>query len=113
MVRIKYTPERGDIVWLDFDPQSGREQKGKRPAIVISPKEYNKKVGLGLFCPITSITKNYPFEVKIENKKINGVILADQIKNLDWTARDIEFAAKAPDNVVEEVIEKIKVLILE
>jgi len=91
MVTKEYIPERGDIVWINFDPQSGHEQKGKRPAIVLSPKEYNKKVGLGLFCPITSKIKNYPFEVEISSKKINGVVLSDQIKSFDWRTREIEF----------------------
>ena len=113
MVKEKYIPERGDIVWLNFNPGSGHEQKGKRPALVISPKGYNEKVGLGLFCPITSKVKNYPFEVKIENEKINGVVLADQIKSLDWKTREIEFISKATFDKVNEIIDKISVLIFE
>ena len=113
MVTKKYIPERGDIVWLNFDPQSGHEQKGKRPAIVISPKEYNEKTGLGLFCPITSKVKNYPFEVKIESKKINGVVLSDQIKSLDWKTRKIEFIGKTKSENIKEIINKISVLIIE
>jgi len=111
MVKKKYTPERGDVVWLNFDPQSGHEQKGKRPAVVISPKEYNEKVGLGLFCPITSKVKNYPFEVKIQNEKIEGVILSDQIKSLDWKSRKIEFISKITTKEIDEVISKINVLL--
>jgi mRNA interferase MazF len=111
MVKKKYSPERGDIVWLNFDPQSGHEQKGKRLAVVISPKEYNEKVGLGLFCPITSKSKNYPFEVKITNKKIDGVILSDQIKSLDWKTREIEFITKITSEEVGEIIDKIGVLL--
>jgi mRNA interferase MazF len=113
MVKEGYVPERGDIVWLNFNPGSGHEQKGKRPAVVISPKGYNEKVGLGLFCPITSKTKNYPFEVKIENEKINGVALADQIKSLDWKTREIEFIKKETSEKVNEIIDKISVLIFE
>jgi mRNA interferase MazF len=113
MVKKKYSPERGDIVWLNFDPQSGHEQKGKRPAVVISPKEYNEKVGLGLFCPITSKKKNYPFEVKIVNKKIDGVILSDQIKSLDWKTRDIEFITKISSEEINEITNKISVLLFE
>jgi mRNA interferase MazF len=113
MVIKNYIPERGDIVWLNFDPQCGHEQKGKRPAIVLSPKEYNKKVGLGLFCPITSKVKNYPFEVKISNMKINGVVLSDQIKSFDWRTRDIEFIAKETSEKVEEIINKFSVLLFE
>ena len=112
-MKKKYIPERGDIVWLDFNPQSGHEQKGNRPAFVISPKEYNEKTGLGLFCPITSVIKNYPFEVKIENKKINGVVLTDQIKSLDWESRKIEFIVKETKEKIDEVIDKIAVLLLE
>ena len=111
MVAKHYIPNRGDIVWLNFDPQSGHEQKGKRPAIVISPKEYNAKVGLALFCPMTSKIKNYPFEVKIENEKIGGVILSDQIKSLDWKTREIEFIFKETPEKVSEIISKINALI--
>ena len=113
MVKKKYTPERGDIVWLNFDPGSGYEQRGKRPAVVVSPKEYNEKTGLGLFCPITSKIKNYPFEVKVENTKITGVVLADQIKSLDWKTRNIEFIAKESPENISEIINKISVLFLE
>jgi len=113
MVRKKYVPERGDIVWMNFDPQAGREQRGKRPALVISPKGYNEKVGLGLFCPITSKIKNYPFEVEIEGGKINGAVLSDQIKSFDWRTRNIEFIAKADPDSISEVINKIGVLIFE
>jgi mRNA interferase MazF len=111
MVRKRYIPERGDIVWLNFNPQSGHEQGGKRPAIVISPKEYNEKTWLGLFCPITSKVKNYPFEVSIANKRIDGVVLADQIKNLDWKARTVEFIIKAGSEKTDEIIDKISVLL--
>jgi mRNA interferase MazF len=113
MVMERYIPERGDIVWLNFNPGSGHEQKGKRPAVVISPKGYNEKVGLGLFCPITSKIKNYPFEVKIENNNINGVVLADKIKSLDWKTREIEFIAKETHEKMNEIIDNISVLIFE
>ena len=113
MVKKKYSPQRGDIVWLNFNPQSGHEQKGKRPAAVISPKEYNEKTGLGLFCPITSKIKDYPFEVKIANEKINGAVLSDQIKSLDWKAREIEFIAKMTSEKTNEIINKISVLLFE
>jgi mRNA interferase MazF len=113
MVKNTYTPNRGDIVWLNFDPQKGHEQKGKRPAIVVSSKEYNDKVHLGLFCPITSQEKKYPFEVKITSKKIKGVVLSDQIKSFDWTKRDIEYITKAKEEEINEVVEKINILINE
>jgi mRNA interferase MazF len=111
MVRPTYVPARGDIVWLDFNPQLGHEQRGRRPALTISPKSYNEKVGLGLFCPITGKTKNFPFIVGIAGNKINGSILSDQIKSLDWTERNIEFIEKAEDQLTEEVIERVLVLI--
>ena len=111
MVRRTYVPARGDIVWLDFNPQLGHEQRGRRPALTISPKSYNEKVGLGLFCPITSKTKNFPFIVGISGNKINGSILSDQIKSLDWTERNVEFIEKAEDQFMEEVIERVLVLI--
>ena len=113
MVKKLYVPERGDIVWLNFDPQAGHEQRGKRPAVVISPKEYNEKTGLGVFCPITSKIKNYPFEVKIDSKKISGVVLSDQIKSLDWKSRDIELILKGNLEMVKEIVEKISVLLFE
>lgn len=107
-----YAPDRGDIVWLNFTPQSGHEQAGKRPAFVVSPAVYNKKVGLALFCPITSQVKGYPFEVSIpEGCGIHGVILSDQLKSLDWNTRNAKFIVKSPVLITEEVIRKITTLI--
>jgi len=106
-----YTPEKGDIVWLDFTPQLGHEQRGRRPAIVLSKKAYNQKIGLALFCPITSKEKGYPFEVKIVGKKINGCVLSDQIKSLDWTERNIEYIEESKKEIIEEIIEKIELMI--
>jgi len=107
-----YCPDSGDLVWLDFNPQSGHEQKGRRPAIVLSPINYNTKVGLALFCPITSQIKGYPFEVLLpESLNIYGVIISDQIKSLDWKVRNVEFISKAPKYVIEETINKFSTLI--
>lgn len=111
MVAKNYIPNRGDIVWLEFDPQLGHEQKGKRPALVLSPLAYNEKVGLALFCPITSHEKGYPFEVKINGKMISGVVLSDQVKSFDWKSRNAKFVSKIKDSELVEVIEKIKTLI--
>lgn len=113
MVKSKsYIPDKGDMVWLSFDPQSGHEQAGRRPALVLSPLVYNEKTDLAIVCPITSQVKGYPFEVKIpENLEINGVILSDQIKNLDWKTRNAEFIGKLPKIVLSEVINKLNVLI--
>ena len=109
---MAYVPERGDLVWLIFNPQAGHEQAGRRPAVVISPKEYNGKVGLALFCPITSLVKGYPFEVKIpEDLPVSGVILADQVKSLDWHARQIKKIDELPQEIVQELLQKIRVLV--
>jgi mRNA interferase MazF len=105
-----YVPARGDIVWLDFNPQSGHEQAGRRPALVISPQGYNGKVGLALFCPITSHTKGYPFEVQITLEKKQSVILADQIKSLDWRQRNAKFIARADESALTVALQKIAVL---
>ncbi len=111
MVKKIYIPERCDIVWLDFDPAKGHEQKGRRPAFVLSSLKYNSKIGLVLVCPITSIVKNYPFEINLINKKINGVILSDQIKSFDWKRRNIEFISKTEEDIYLKVIKKLKTLI--
>jgi mRNA interferase MazF len=113
MVKSKsYIPERGDIVWLDFTPQSGHEQRSRRPAATISPKSYNAKTNLALFCPITSQVKDYPFEVSVQSKyKINGVILSDQIKSLDWNTRNAEFIDCLDEETMDELIAKVRTLI--
>jgi len=108
----KYVPKRGDIVWLNFNPQVGHEQMGKRPALVLSPAEYNQKTSLAIFCPITSKEKGYPFEVKIDGKKISGAVLSDQIKSLDWTVRQAEFIELIEKSALKEVEDNIKLLIL-
>jgi mRNA interferase MazF len=109
---MSYTPERGDIVWLNFTPQAGHEQRGTRPALVLSPVAYNKKTGLALCCPITSSIKGYPFEVLIDSKKINGAVLSDHLKNLDWKVRKVKFIEKARGKVIAECLAKISALIL-
>jgi mRNA interferase MazF len=107
-----YTPNRGDIVWIDFNPQAGHEQAGRRPALILSPTNYNSKVGLAVLCPITSKKKGYPFEVLLpENVSVNGVVLSDQVKNLDWKIRDIEFICKLDSQSVEEVLERLYTLL--
>lgn len=109
---MSYVPNRGDLVWLNFDPQAGHEQAGKRPAVVISPLAYNQKVGLALFCPITNQIKGYPFEVAIPGHfKIKGVVLSDQVKSLDWRARRAEFIDHLPQATMDELLNKIKTLI--
>ncbi len=107
----KYIPDRGDLVWVDFNPTKGHEQEGQRPAFVVSPKIYNEKVGLALLCPITSKIKNYPFEVVLNGKHIAGAILTDQIRSFDWHARHVKKIETAKDIVIEEVKSKILTLI--
>jgi len=109
---MSYIPEQNDIIWLNFSPQAGREQANRRPAIVLSPYEYNAKVRLVLVCPITSKVKNYPFEVNIPvGLSISGVVLADQVKSLDWQIRQAEFICKAPDVLTAMVMAKFMPLL--
>ena len=111
MVAAAYIPNRGDVVWLNFSPQKGHEQAGVRPALVMSPRAYNAKSGLMLACPITSKVKGYPFEVRIHTKKINGAILADQLKSLDWQQRKASFVEQAPDSELGQAQALIEALI--
>lgn len=107
-----YTPKRGDVIWLQFKPQTGREQSGRRPALVLSHEDYNRVVGLGVFCSITSKEKGYPFEVKLPNGlEIEGVILADQIKSLDWKKRNAEYICSVDEPTIEKVINLINKMI--
>lgn len=104
---MEYVPERGDVVWITFNPQAGR-----RPALVVSPGAYNGKAGLALFCPITRQTKGYAFEVAIpEGQAVNGVVLTDQIKSLDWRARQAEYADTLPDEVTNGVLDRVMLLL--
>ena len=112
MRKSSYVPERGDVVWLDFDPQAGHEQAGRRPAFVLSPATYNGKTGLMLCCPITSQVKGYPFEVAVgKNAMVQGVILSDQVKSLDWQARKAEKKGKVSKPVMEEVTAKVRAIL--
>ena len=112
MVDPSYMPDRGDIVWLAFSPQAGHEQAGHRPALVLSPRSYNEKSSLALFCPITSRVKGYPFEVALPDEgAVAGVVLSDQVRSLDWRARRARFATQAPTHVVSEVREKLALLV--
>jgi mRNA interferase MazF len=109
-----YLPERGDIVWLQFDPQTGHEQSVRRPALVLSPKPYNTKVGLAIFCPVTSRIKGYPFEVELpERLGIEGAVLVDQVKSLDWRARKAKKLGRLPSSLLKEVFAKIRPLLID
>lgn len=111
MVTIKYIPGKGDLVWLNFTPQAGHDQAGKRPALVLSPREYNKKTGLMIACPITSKVKGYPFEVTVHAQQIEGVVLSDQVKNLDWKQRKVSFIEEVLPEILEQVQEKLLLLL--
>jgi mRNA interferase MazF len=107
-----YVPERGDIVWITLNPQAGHEQAGRRPAVVLSPSSYNGKVGLAVLCPITNQIKGYPFEVLIPpGLPVSGAVLADQVKNLDWRARNADPIGRLPDDVVTDVLAKVRALL--
>ncbi len=100
----KYIPQQGDIVYLDFNPQSGHEQKGKRPALIMSNSIFNSHVGLTFACPITNTDRNYPFHIKLENHKITGFVMCEQMKSLDYNTRKISFVEKAESEVVETAL---------
>jgi mRNA interferase MazF len=108
----QYVPERGDIVWLQIEPQAGDEQAGLRPAMVLSPRAYNERTGLALCCPITNQVKGYPFEVALPTGlRVTGVVLADQIKSLDWRARKAKYIASVHKSVSDAVAARIEALL--
>lgn len=107
-----YIPDRGDIVWLNFTPQAGHEQRGKRPALILSPKIYNEKTSLCIALPITSKIKGYPFEVTLpKNLPVKGVVLSDQVKNLDFSVGEISFICKAPSSIIQSIQKNVVALI--
>ncbi|MEO8726229.1 MAG: endoribonuclease MazF [Acidobacteriaceae bacterium] len=109
--RKPYIPDGGDIVWLDFDPQAGHEQAGRRPALVLSPAGYNSRAGLAVTCPITSRVKGYPFEVPVNAGEIQGVVLADQVRSLDWRVRNAVKIAICSEAITRSVREKVQILL--
>ena len=107
-----YVPNRGDVVWIDMNPQAGHEQAGRRPAVILSPYSYNAKVGLALLTPVTNQIKGYPFEVVIpEGNEVTGAILSDQVKSLDWKVRKAELFCRIPESVTSEVLAKLAALL--
>jgi mRNA interferase MazF len=109
---MAYVPERGDVAWISFDPQAGHEQAGRRPGLVLSPSSYNRKAELALVCPVTNRSKGYPFEVLIpEGAAVTGVILADQIRCVDWQTRRAEFIGRLPEATLSEVLKKLGTLL--
>jgi mRNA interferase MazF len=109
---VPYVPDRGDVVWLSFDPQAGHEQAGRRPAVVLSPALYNGKAGLAVFAPLTSQIKGYPFEVVIPaGLPVAGAVLADQLKSLDWRARKAVRICKLSPETTRHVLGKASLLV--
>jgi mRNA interferase MazF len=107
-----YVPERGDAVWITLDPQAGHEQAGRRPALVLSPARYNSRVGLALLCPITGQVKGYPFEVTLpDGLAVTGVVLADQVKSLDWQARKASRICAVAEETVAQVLNRLSALL--
>lgn len=111
MVGKHYIPDTGHVVWVDFDPTKGHEQKKRRPALVLSSEIFNSKTNMMFVCPVTSSKKNYPFEVSLKTKKVSGAILADQLRTLDWTVRNVEYIATASPSVVKAVKENITTIL--
>ncbi|WP_306547404.1 type II toxin-antitoxin system PemK/MazF family toxin [Desulfobulbus sp.] len=107
----QYIPKRGDIVWTDFDPTAGHEQKGKRPALVLSPEPFNKKMLLALVAPITSRVRGHAFEVSLQGQKVSGVVLCQQVKTIDFVERGVSFAERATDDVLSDVLAKFRAII--
>lgn len=101
---VKYIPEQGDIVVLSFNPQSGHEQKGRRPAIIVSNKVFNQHMGLAFACPITNTKRDFPFHVKTESENVTGYIMAEQLKSIDYNTRNIKFIEKAASEITNQVL---------
>lgn len=107
-----WVPARGDVVWITMDPTAGHEQSGRRPALVLSPAAYNGKVGLAILCPITSQVKGYPFEVRVpEGLPVEGVVLSDQAKSLDWRAREAAALCTVSPEIISAVLQRLETLV--
>jgi mRNA interferase MazF len=109
---MAYVPDRGDAVWITLNPQAGHEQAGRRPAVVLSPAAYNGKAGLAILCPITNQIKGYPFEVILPSGlAVTGAILSDQVKSLDWRARNASFICSLAPATITEILQKLNTLV--
>lgn len=113
MGRRRYTPNRGDLVWVQLNPRTGHEQSGRRPALVLSPKSYNRKTGLCIVCPLTGHAKGYAFEVPVQTAGVQGVVLADHVRCVDWQARDAQFIQRADQDVLDEVVARLEALLID
>jgi mRNA interferase MazF len=109
---MEWVPDQGDVVWIDMSPQSGHEQRGRRPALVLSPSSYNRRVGLALVCPITSKVKGYDFEVLLPpDLPVSGVILSDEVRSVDWKSRKAEALCHLPVDAIDDVLAKLRALL--
>ena len=109
---LDWAPDRGDFVWMNFSPRVGHEQSGYRPALTLTPLSFNRRMGFGLFCPVRSRVKGYLFEVPIPaGSKIEGAVLTEQVKSVDWRERKAKPAGRAPDSVVQEALAKVRTLL--
>ena len=113
MVKKKYIPKRGDVVWTNFNPAAGHEQRGKRPALVLSPAPFNKQVMLAMVAPITSRIRGHGFEVPLKGKKVEGAVLCQQVKMIDFTERGVRFAETAPETVTSDALAKVRAIVSE
>jgi mRNA interferase MazF len=111
MVKSPYVPDVGDIVYLDFDPQAGREQAKRRPALVLTGRNYNRAAGLAVVCPLTSVIKPYPFALRVHVKDRDGCVLTDHIKSMDWQVRRVKFYDRAPKDVLDQTKKLLGVLL--
>ena len=111
MARKKYIPKRGDIVWTNFDPAAGHEQMGKRPALILSPESFNKKILLAMAAPITSRVRGHGFEVPVNGKKVKGVVLCQQVKMIDFMERGLQFVEKAPESDISDVLARVRAIV--
>ena len=109
---VAYQPERGDFIYLDFTPQAGTEQAGRRPALVLSPREFNIATGLAVVCPLTNTRTGGRFEVPVpRGARLTGVILAHQFRAIDWLARDASFHSKADEETLWEILGRIEAIL--
>jgi mRNA interferase MazF len=108
---VRYIPELGDIVALTFDPQSGHEQKGRRPAIIVSNKVFNQHLGLAFACPITNTKRDFPFHIEVDSEQLTGFIMVEQMKSIDYKSRKIKFIEKAKQETVDEVLSIVESII--
>lgn len=109
---MAYVPDRGHAIWLTFDPQAGHEQAGRRPALVLTPAAYNRRIGLLLACPVTSHVKGYPFEVALPpDAPVTGVVLSDQVKSADWRARHAAFICRLPEATTADIAARLSTLL--